>query len=161
MCSSDAGRHLDLKKRLRIVHSWNDIQDIVHDTVRNAEYACKDVTNPFIPNLDPLDDAGRRAEHVINGYGEVQDNECVRMMEALAQLDAKGNGRVPFSTSCAQPRSAECQFKEAAHYLQMIGPLDYASGTPQVRIAYVQGPSTVWHTRHTSPSADWLKGMAS
>merc|ERR1719418_278630 len=63
-------------------------------------------------------------------------------MEALMQLDPEGNGRVPLSTFYSQPRSAEYQFKEAAHYLQKIGALDKASGTPQVRIAnYVQGPS--------------------
>jgi len=64
------------------------------------------------------------------------------MMEALVQLDPKGNGRVPLSTFYSQPPSADYQFKEAAHYLQMIGALDDASGNPQVRIAnYVQGPS--------------------
>merc|ERR1719510_307477 len=111
-----------------------------------------DVRNPFIPNLYSLDDAWHLAERVINGYGEVQDNECVRMMEALVQLDPAGNGRVPLSTFYSQPRSAEYQFKEAAHYLQMIGALDDASGNPQVRIAnYVQGPSNcVSHSTYFS-----------
>merc|ERR1719410_123106 len=139
---NDARKHLDLKVRLSKHGNWNEVQDHVRDTVGNAEYAWKEFRNPFVPNLYSLDDAWHLAEHVINGYGAVQDNECVRMMEALVQLDPKGNGRVPLSTFYSQPLSAEYQFKEAAHYLQMIGALDDTSGTPQVRIAnYVQGPS--------------------
>jgi len=110
--------------------------------VDNADYAWKDVRNPFIPSLYSLDDAWHLAEHVINGYGAVQDSECIRMKEALVQLDHKGDGRVPLSTFYSQPPSALYQFIEAAHYLQMIGALEDSSGTPQVRIAnYVQGPS--------------------
>jgi len=139
---NDAQKHLDLKIRLSRFGSWQEIQHHVQHTLGNAEYAWKDVRNPFIPNLYSLDDAWHLAEHVINGYGAVQDNECVRMMEALVQSDPEGNGRVPLSTFYSQPPSAEYQFKEAAHYLHMIGALDDSSGTPQVRIAnYVQGPS--------------------
>ena len=70
MCSSDAGIHLDLKKRLCIGHSWNGIQDLVQDAVGDAEYAWKDFTNPLIPNLYSLDDAGHLVEHVINAMAK-------------------------------------------------------------------------------------------
>merc|ERR1719410_288839 len=138
----NARKHLDFKKRLSIVHTWNEVQDHVRNTLGNAEYAWKDIRNPFIPSWYSLDDTWHLAERVINGYGAVQDNECIRMTETLVQLDPKGDGRVPLSTFYSQPPSADYQFKEAAHYLQMIGALDDSSGTPQVRIAnYVQGPS--------------------
>merc|ERR1719362_421499 len=139
---NDARKHLDLKIRLARLSSWNEIQAHILHIVGNMEYAWKDVRNPFIPSLYSLDDAWHLAEHVINGYGAVQDNECIRMMEALEQLDPKGSGRVPLFTFYSQPPSADYQFKEGAQYLQMIGALEDASGTPQVRIAnYVQGPS--------------------
>jgi len=138
----DVQKHRLLKKRVANHEGWNEIQVHIRDTVGNAEYAWKDVRNPFIPSFYSLDDAWHMAEHVVNGYGAVQDNECRRMMEALVQLDPKGNGRVPLSTFYSQPPTADYQFKEAAHYLRMIGALDDASGIPQVRITnYVQGPS--------------------
>jgi len=139
---NDVCKHLDLKSRLSRLGSWNKIQAHIRHTVDNVEYAWKDVRNPFIPSVYSLGDAWRLAEHVINGYGAVQDNECIMMIEALVQLVPKGNGRVPLSTFYSQPPSVEYQFKEAANYLQMIGALEDASGTPQGRIAnYVQGPS--------------------
>jgi len=138
----DAQKHLLHKRRVSKLDSWNEIQAHIRDTVGNVEYEWKDVRNPFIPSFYSLDDAWHIAEQVINGYGAVQDNECRRMMEALVQLDPKGNGRVPLSTFYSQPPTADYQFKEAAHYLRMIGALDDASGIPQVRITnYVQGPS--------------------
>jgi hypothetical protein len=54
------------------------------------------------------------------------------MMEALVQLDPKGNGRVPLSTFYSQPPSADYQFKEAASALAYFQSLTSSSSSCEV-----------------------------
>jgi len=140
---TDGTKHRNIMKKLENHGGgWHDIRVFIHDTVGNAHYSQKDRRNPFTPTFYSFDDAWQLAAVLLSGYGAVQDGECRGMTDALAQLDPKGNGRVLLHTFYSQPPTADYQFKEAAHYLQKIGALDKASGTPQVRIAnYVQGPS--------------------
>jgi len=140
---TDAAKHRRFMKKLENYGAgWHDICVFINDTVENSHYSQKDRRNPFTPTLYSFDDAWQLAAELLSGYGAVQDGECRGMTDALAQLDPEGNGRVPLHTFYSQPHTADYQFKEAAHYLQKIGALDEASGTPQVRIAnYVQGPS--------------------
>jgi len=140
---TDGAKHrLIMQKLEKHGGGWQDVRVFIHDTVGNAHYSQKDRRNPFTPTLYSFDDAWQLAAALLSGYGAVQDGECRGMTDALGQLDPKGNGRVPLHAFYSQPPTADYQFLEAAHYLQKIGALDEASGTPQVRIAnYVQGPS--------------------
>jgi len=140
---TDGAKHrLIMKKLENQGGGWHDVRMFIHETVGNAHYSQKDRRNPFTPTLYSFDDAWQLAAALLSGYGAVQDGECRGMTDALRQLDPKDNGRVPLHAFYSQPPTADYQFSEAAHYLQQIGALDEASGTPQVRIAnYVQGPS--------------------
>jgi len=140
---TDADKHHRIKKRrLKQNTNWHDVRMYVQDTVNNIEYAQKDIRNPWAPSIYSFEQVAQIAEHLIQGYGRVQDAECRGMTQALAQLDPEETGRIPLHIFYSQPHTADYQFKESAIYLQQVGAMDEGGGVASVRIAnYVQGPS--------------------
>jgi len=139
---TDVGKHRKLKSRLQSSSTWASTVELAEDTLKNADYMRKDRVNPFSPRKYSFQEAWHVVEHLVEAYGQWQNVECHKMREALIQLDRDGMGRVFLHDFYSQPKTAEYQFAEATDYLQQIGAMDMASGSPQVRISnYVEGPS--------------------
>jgi len=143
--------HRIVNKLLKQDTNWHSVRMYVQDTVKNMEYMQKDIRNPFVASVYSFARVVQLAEKLIQGYGRVQDAECRKMTQALAQLDPEGTGRIPLHVFYSQPPTADYQFTESGYYLDSVGAMD-TGGVPSVRIAnYVQGPSNCMaHTSYYS-----------
>jgi len=133
--------HFIKQRRLKQNTNWHNVRIYVRDTVKNVEYMQQEgVNNMFGPAVFyTFEQASHFADHILQGYGRVQDTECRGMTQALAKLDPLGTGRIPLHVFYSQPHTADYQFKESTYYLQQVGALEERG---DVRIAnYVQGPS--------------------
>jgi len=139
---TDVDKHRKLKSRWQSSSTWASIVELAEDTLRNEDYISKDRVNPFSPRKYSFQEAWHVVEHLVEGYGQWQNVECHKMMEALVQLDRVGTGRVFLHDFYSQPKTAVYQFAESTDYLLQIGAINMATGTPQVRISnYMEGPS--------------------
>lgn len=132
-------KHQDMKEAL----SWPELDDFQYDIVMNANFAQRNVVNPFKARKYEFMDAAGIVTTMAQDYGKWQNEECSAMKEHLMDLDPDGSGRVPLNIFHTQADSAVYQFTESRDYLRQIGALDESvKSAPRVLIAnYVGGPS--------------------
>lgn len=123
---------------------WPDTKMWLEDTVLTADFALRDITNPFV--ADPgftYQNTEYLMERISEKFGAFQDLECRQLKHRLLETEEGDSGRVKLSDFYKTGVQYHSHFKESVQDLRGQGALDESQpGEPRVIVTnYIGSPT--------------------
>jgi hypothetical protein len=136
--------HRGLQNLKQRYPGWHDTKMWLEDTVRTAQFAMRDQTNPFVDERRfDYKQVEYLTERISEGFGPFQNFECGQLKSQLLEMEEGNTGRVKLSDFYTMGVKYGAHFRETAEHLRKQGALDESKpGEARVIVAnYMASPA--------------------